>query len=109
MKSGTIGALYALDAIEAAGLQPTRADSYPVGDRGGEHRCRCALDPACAAICADACFIPEPTGGKMVRSQVGVVWFRLKVRGHPVHVFEAGSGSNAITAAYHLIPGDREA
>jgi acetylornithine deacetylase len=39
----------------------------------------------------------------MVRSQVGVIWFRLKVRGFPVHVFEAGSGSNAITAAYHLI------
>jgi acetylornithine deacetylase/succinyl-diaminopimelate desuccinylase-like protein len=51
----------------------------------------------------DACFIPEPTSGKMVRSQVGVIWFRLKVRGFPVHVFEAGSGSNAITAAYHLI------
>ena len=52
---------------------------------------------------ADACFIPEPTGGKMVRSQVGVIWFRLRVRGFPVHVFEAGSGSNAIMAAYHLI------
>ena len=35
---------------------------------------------------ADACFIPEPTGGKMIRSQVGVIWFRLKVRGFPVHV-----------------------
>ena len=52
---------------------------------------------------ADACFIPEPTGGKMVRSQVGVIWFRLRVRGFPVHVFEAGAGSNAIIAAYHLI------
>jgi acetylornithine deacetylase len=52
---------------------------------------------------ADACFIPEPTDCKMVRSQVGVIWFRLRVRGFPVHVFEAGSGANAITAAYHLI------
>src|SRR4030095_3839916 len=52
---------------------------------------------------ADACFIPEPTNGKMVRSQVGVIWFRLKVRGFPVHVFEAGAGSNAIMAADHLI------
>jgi acetylornithine deacetylase len=52
---------------------------------------------------ADACFIPEPTSGRMVRSQVGVIWFRLKVRGHPVHVFEAGAGSNAIMAGYHLI------
>ena len=27
------------------------------------------------------CLIPEPTGGKLVRAQVGVIWFRLKVRG----------------------------
>ena len=39
----------------------------------------------------------------MVRSQVGVIWFRLRVRGIPVHVAHAGSGSNAIMAAYHLI------
>jgi acetylornithine deacetylase len=39
----------------------------------------------------------------MIRSQVGVIWFRLKVRGFPVHVYEAGSGANAIMAAYHLI------
>jgi acetylornithine deacetylase len=32
-----------------------------------------------------------------------VIWFRLKVRGYPVHVAHAGSGSNAIMAAYHLI------
>jgi acetylornithine deacetylase len=104
MKSGTIGALYALDAIKAAGLRPTgrihfqsviEEESTGVG----------ALSTLQRGYRADACFIPEPTGGKMVRSQVGVIWFRLKVRGHPVHVFEAGSGSNAITAAYHLISG----
>jgi acetylornithine deacetylase len=39
----------------------------------------------------------------MIRSQVGVIWFRIRVRGFPVHVFEAGAGSNAIMAAYHLI------
>ena len=102
MKSGTIGALYALDAIKAAGLKPTgrihfqsviEEESTGVG----------ALSTLQRGYRADACFIPEPTSGQMVRSQVGVIWFRLKVRGHPVHVFEAGSGSNAITAAYHLI------
>lgn len=102
MKSGTIGALYALDAIRAAGFRPTarihfqsviEEESTGVG----------ALSTLQRGYRADACFIPEPTGGRMVRSQVGVIWFRLKVRGHPVHVFEAGSGSNAITAAYHLI------
>src|ERR1700743_1016699 len=102
MKSGTIGALYALDAIKAAGLRPTarihfqsviEEESTGVG----------ALSTLQRGYRADCCFIPGPTSGHMVRSQVGVIWFRLKVRGFPVHVFEAGAGSNAITAAYHLI------
>ena len=102
MKSGTIGALYALDAIRAAGLKPTgRIHFQSVIEE--ESTGLGALSTLQRGYRADACFIPEPTGGKMVRSQVGVIWFRLKVRGHPVHVFEAGSGSNAITAAYHLI------
>jgi acetylornithine deacetylase len=102
MKSGTIGALYALDAIKAAGLKPTarihfqsviEEESTGVG----------ALSTLQRGYRADACFIPEPTGNKMVRAQVGVIWFRLKVRGFPAHVFEAGIGSNAIVAAYDLI------
>ncbi|WP_298108613.1 ArgE/DapE family deacylase [Bradyrhizobium sp.] len=102
MKSGTIGALFALDAIKAAGLKPTgRIHFQSVIEE--ESTGLGALSTLQRGYRADACFIPEPTGGKMVRSQVGVIWFRLKVRGHPVHVFEAGSGSNAITAAYHLI------
>ncbi len=102
MKSGTIGALYALDAIGKAGFRPTgrihfqsviEEESTGVG----------ALSTLQRGYRADACFIPEPTGGKMVRAQVGVIWFRLKVKGHPVHVAHAGSGANAIMAAYHLI------
>lgn len=102
MKSGTIAALFALDAIKAAGLKPTgRIHFQSVIEE--ESTGLGALSTLQRGYRADACFIPEPTNGKMVRSQVGVIWFRLKVRGHPVHVFEAGSGSNAITAAYHLI------
>src|SRR6201989_1411577 len=102
MKSGTIGALYALDAIKAARFKPTarihvqsviEEESTGVG----------ALSTLQRGYRADACFIHYPTGGHMIRSQVGVIWFRLKVRGFPVHVFEAGAGSNAIMAAYHLI------
>ncbi|MGB3867048.1 MAG: ArgE/DapE family deacylase [Xanthobacteraceae bacterium] len=102
MKSGTIAALYALDAIKAAGLRPTarihfqsviEEESTGVG----------ALSTIQRGYRADCCFIPEPTDGEMIRSQVGVIWFRIRVRGFPVHVFEAGAGANAITAAYHLI------
>src|SRR4030081_566522 len=91
-----------LDAIRSAGLKPTarihfqsviEEESTGVG----------ALSTLQRGYRADACFIPEPTSGRMVRSQVGVIWFRLKVRGFPAHVFEAGVGSNAIKAAYHLI------
>jgi acetylornithine deacetylase len=102
MKSGTISALYALDALTRAGLKPTarihfqsviEEESTGVG----------ALSTLQRGYRADCCFIPEPTNGKLVRSQVGVIWFRLKVRGKPAHVFEAGVGANAIKAAYHLI------
>src|SRR5258708_32187842 len=103
MKSGTIGALYALDAIRAAGLKPTarihfqsviEEESTGVG----------ALSTLQRGYRADACFIPEPTSGNMVRSQVGVIWFRLKVRGFPVHVFEAGARSHTTPRASPLIP-----
>src|SRR6266702_2791188 len=102
MKSGTIGALYALDAIKAAGLKPTariHAQSVIEEESTGVG----ALSTLQRGYRADACFIPEPTAGTMVRSQVGVIWFRLRVKGHPTHVAFAGSGSNAIMAAYHLV------
>ena len=63
MKSGTIGALYALDAIKNAGLKPTarihfqsviEEESTGVG----------ALSTLQRGYRADACFIPEPTGGQ---------------------------------------------
>jgi acetylornithine deacetylase len=102
MKSGTIGALYALGCDQGRGPAGRRRDSLPVVIEE-ESTGVGALSTCSAATAPDACFIPEPTGGKMVRSQVGVIWFRLKVRGIPVHVAQAGSGSNAIMAAYHLI------
>ncbi len=102
MKSGTIGALFALDAIAAAGFRPTaRIHFQSVIEE--ESTGLGALSTLQRGYRADCCFIPEPTSGRMVRAQVGVIWFRLRVRGFPVHVFEAGAGSNAIVAAYHLI------
>jgi acetylornithine deacetylase len=102
MKSGTIAALYALDALKAAGLAPKgrihlqsviEEESTGVG----------ALSTLQRGYRADACLIPEPTDGKLMRAQVGVIWFRLKVKGLPVHVSRAGTGSNAIKAAFHLV------
>ncbi len=52
---------------------------------------------------ADAAIIPEPEEEMLVRANAGVIWFRVHAKGRPVHVREAGSGSNAILAAYDLI------
>jgi acetylornithine deacetylase len=102
MKSGTIAALFALDAIGRAGFRPTarihfqsviEEESTGIG----------ALSTVQRGYRADCAFIPEPSGGNLVRAQVGVIWFRIRVRGRPAHVAEAGVGANAIKAAYHLI------
>lgn len=102
MKSGTIAALFALDATRAAGLQPAaRIHFQSVIEE--ESTGLGALSTIQRGYRADCCFIPEPTNGHLVRAQVGVIWFRIRVRGKPAHVFEAGVGANAIKAAYHLI------
>lgn len=102
MKSGTIAALYALDALRAAGLAPKgRIHLQSVIEE--ESTGLGALSTLQRGYRADACLIPEPTDGKLMRAQVGVIWFRLKVRGFPVHVSRAGTGANAIKAAYHII------
>jgi acetylornithine deacetylase len=44
----------------------------------------------------------------MTIAQVGVMWFRVKVTGHPVHVYKADAGSNAIESAFRLIQALRE-
>ncbi len=104
MKSGTIAALFALDALKAAGLAPKgRIHLQSVIEE--ESTGLGALSTLQRGYRADACLIPEPTDGKLIRAQVGVIWFRLKVRGLPVHVARAGTGANAIKAAFHLIQG----
>jgi acetylornithine deacetylase len=52
---------------------------------------------------ADAAIITEPSNHQLVRANLGVIWFRVSVRGHPVHVAQAGTGASAIEAAYAII------
>ena len=107
MKSGTIAALYALDALRDAGVAPRgrihfqsviEEESTGVG----------ALSTLQRGYRADCALLPEPTGQIFNGVCVGVIWFRLKVSGEPTHVAVAGEGSNAIKAAYRLIMGLEE-
>jgi acetylornithine deacetylase len=52
---------------------------------------------------ADAALITEPSQGRLGTAQVGVIWFQVQVRGLPVHVSQAGTGANAIEAAYSIM------
>lgn len=102
MKSGTVAALFALDAIRAAGFEPAaRIHFQSVIEE--ESTGLGALSTLQRGYRADCALIPEPTDHQLIRAQVGVLWFKLRVRGRPTHVAYAGTGSNAIMAAYDLI------
>ena len=102
MKSGTIAALSALDAIRAAGYEPAaRVHFQSVIEE--ESTGLGALSTLQRGYRADLCVIPEPSNLSINRAQIGVLWFKLRVRGRPTHVAVAGEGSNAITAAFHLV------
>ena len=102
MKSGLVAGIAALDALDRLGYRPA-ADVHVQSVVEEECTGNGALACLARGYRADAALIPEPTGERLVRGQVGVLWFQVQVRGQPVHVMDAGSGSNAIEAAYELI------
>ncbi len=102
MKAGHAANLFALDALRRLGLQPA-ATVYIQSVVEEESTGNGALMTHLRGYKADAVLIPEPEDEMLVRANVGVLWFRVEVRGHPVHVREAGAGANAIEAAYRVI------
>ncbi len=102
MKQGVSAMVFAMDALRSAGLAPA-ADVYVETVTEEECTGNGALSTLARGYRAEACLIPEPTANVLSRASVGVMWFRLRVRGIPVHVAHAQTGSNAIMSAYVLI------
>lgn len=102
MKSGVAAMVFAMDALRAAGLAPA-ADVHIQTVTEEESTGNGALSTLVRGYRADAALVPEPTGGTITRAHTGTLWFRISVRGVPVHVAVAQSGTNAILSAYHLI------
>ncbi|WP_035776991.1 ArgE/DapE family deacylase, partial [Arthrobacter sp. H5] len=99
MKAGLAANLFALDAVRAAGLTPQgRIHVQSVVEE------ECTGNGSLAALqrgyTADAVVIPEPEENMLVRANVGVIWFKVRVEGLPTHVREMATGFNAIDAAY---------
>jgi acetylornithine deacetylase len=101
MKAGVSAMIFALDAIKKAGFVPDgRIHLETVTEE--ESTGNGALATLMRGYTADACLIPEPTGHTLTRAQVGAIWFRLRVRGTPVHVAYSETGTSAILSAMHL-------
>ncbi|MFU8777922.1 MAG: ArgE/DapE family deacylase [Roseovarius sp.] len=102
MKAGLASNLFALDALASCGLAP-----------GGDVFFQSVVEEECtgngALAClargytADAALIPEPFSEQLVIAQLGVIWFQVHLKGLPTHVAYAGTGANAIEAAFPLI------
>jgi acetylornithine deacetylase len=102
MKSGVCAMTFALDALRTAGYAPA-SDIYVQTVTEEECTGNGALSTLARGYRADACLIPEPTQARILRATVGVMWFRLRIRGKPVHVSESERGTNAIISAFGLI------
>lgn len=102
MKAGLVANIFAMDALRHIGFQPA-ATVYLQSVTEEECTGNGALSALIRGYRADAALIPEPMNEALVRTNVGVIWFRVHVKGRPVHVAAASSGSNAIDAAAFLI------
>jgi acetylornithine deacetylase len=102
MKAGLVACLAALDALRRLGWRPA-ADLHLQSVVEEECTGNGALACLARGYRAAAALIPEPMWNGIIRAQVGVLWFQVKVRGLPVHVREASAGANAIEAAYGLM------
>lgn len=102
MKAGAGANFYALDALRRIGLQPA-ATLYLESVVEEESTGNGALMTHLRGYRAEAALIPEPENEKLVRANVGVLWFQFEVRGVPAHVSTMGSGANSIDAAYRVV------
>jgi acetylornithine deacetylase len=102
MKAGLAACLASLDALARLGWRPA-ADLHLQSVVEEECTGNGALACLERGYRAEAALIPEPMWNRLIRAQVGVLWFEVHVRGVPVHVRDARAGANAIEAAYGIM------
>ncbi|WP_162354551.1 ArgE/DapE family deacylase [Natrialba swarupiae] len=101
MKGGVAAMIYALAALERAGIELTgdltinTVIEEEAGGFGGS--LATVLDASDAVENADAVVIPEPTGFDQWIANVGVSYFRVTVQGKGVHAAETDNGVNAMS------------
>lgn len=99
MKAGVSAMVFALDALRSLGFVPGATVHV---ETVSEEECtgNGALSTLARGYRADAALIPESMGHRLIRAELGSVWFRLRILGRPGHVLaSASTGSHAILAA----------
>lgn len=102
MKAGLGVMLFAFDAVRRAGFAPAAPIHFQsvVEEECTGNGALACLQRGYRANCA---LIPEPLEPKLMRAQVGLIWFRVHVPGDPQHASGYQSaGANAIEKAYGI-------
>lgn len=102
MKSGLAACLFAFDAIRAAGYKlcgDLCIQSVIEEESTGNGTLACLE----RGYDADCVLIAEPFGPRLLRAQIGPIWFRVEIKGDPQHAsgFQS-AGANAIEKAYAI-------
>ena len=102
MKAGLVACLYAFDAVRRAGFRP-KGDVYLQSVVEEECTGNGALACLARGYRADCAFIPEPFEPRLMRAEIGPVWFRYTIAGSPEHAsgFQTNS-ANVIEKAFHV-------
>ncbi len=102
MKGGSVCCFWALAALRDMGFVPA---SKVILQSPIEEECtgNGALALCANGYTADACLIPEPFAESILRRQVGVIWFEVRIVGKTTHVLGTGAGVNAIEKSWTVI------
>ena len=102
MKAGIVSYCMAFKALTSLGVAPAAAvymQSVIEEECTGNGALACLV----RGYTADAAIIPEPFEQTLMTAQMGVMWFRVCVRGKSAHVLDTSAGINAIEGAFHLV------
>jgi acetylornithine deacetylase/succinyl-diaminopimelate desuccinylase family protein len=100
-----------------AGLAAMLAALWELRERGDEPACEVVLAAVVGeeedsagtlalldrGVSADRALLAEPTGLELVRSNRGLVNYRLEIHGAAAHASEPALGENAVVAAAHVV------
>lgn len=107
MKAGVAAMSHALYAVKQAGFG-LRAPVTLAAVIEEECCGNGALATLDAGYDGEAVLIPEPFGPTIYTAQLGVLWFKVRLRGVPTHVQDTAAGTNAIEKSYPLIAALRD-